>query len=310
MSKKKTGTARSVHQLVGNAARERGIDRDDAFVGYAIDRFLYRLGRSAQADEFSLKGGVLVANLVADPFRFSRDLDTLRRHGPPDPGDIRERIRQIAAIENEDGLTFGRVRAVAAERATDDYDGVKVTVEATVEGQSVDLRIDVGFGDAVEPPVHRVQIAPFLRDDQPAVVQAYGAGSVVSEKVQTVVSKFPFISHRLKDILDVVVIADRLDFDGKLLVSMRATFERRGTRSDPKVLDDLGKALRGRKWEGDWASMLKDKLVRRQPTLADAVRRFDEFVRPLLLALRDGTPGPGAWPPGGPWTSPTPRAGR
>ena len=60
----KPRTARSVNQRVGNVARERGLDRDDAFVAYAMDRFLYRLGRSSQANEFALKGGVLVANLI------------------------------------------------------------------------------------------------------------------------------------------------------------------------------------------------------------------------------------------------------
>lgn len=302
---KKQRTARSVHQLVANVARERGLDRDDAFVAYAIDRFLYRLGRSSQAKEFALKGGVLVANLVDEPYRFSRDLDTLRRRGPPDPDDIRERLSKVVAVPVDDGLTFGRIRAVPAERATDDYDGVKVTIEAAVEGQSVALRLDVGFGDAVEPPTKGVQLASFLPDDPPARVQAYGAGSVVAEKTQTLVSKFPLIAHRLKDILDIVVIAERLEFDEALVESMRATFERRGTRPDPRVLDDMCEALRGRKWEAEWAAMMKDKRVNRPVSLVDAVRAFAEFVRAPPNALADGGEATGSWPPGGPWRPPS-----
>ena len=176
-----------------------------------------------------------------------------------------------------------------------------MTIEATVEGQSVALRIDVGFGDAVEPPTRRVRIASFLPDDLPAVVQAYGAGSVVAEKVQTVLSKFPLISHRLKDILDVVVIAERLGFDDTLVVSMRATFERRSMRPDPRVLNDMCEALGGRKWESDWSTMMKDKRVKRPVALPDAVRRFAEFVRVPMLALANGGESAGRWPPGGPW---------
>ncbi len=298
---KKQHTLRSVHQRVGNAARDRGLDRDDALVAYAIDRFLYRLGRSSEAKEFALKGGVLVANLVDEPFRFSRDLDTLRRKGPADSDDIRVRLERVTAIRVDDGLTFGRVRAVPAHRETDDYDGVKVNVEVTVEGQTVELRIDVGFGDAVEPPTQRLELATFLEGDPPAVVQAYGAGSVVAEKVQTLASKFPLIGHRLKDILDVVMLAERRRFDASLLLSMRATFDRRGTRADAQVLDDMRQGLNGRKWDADWAAMLKDKRVKIAPTLAVAVRRFDDFVRPVLLALAHGRTVPGEWPPGGPW---------
>ena len=73
---RKSSTERSVNQRVGNAAREHKLIRIDAFVAYVMDRLLDRLGRSSQADEFYLKGGVLVANLVAEPYRFTRDIDT------------------------------------------------------------------------------------------------------------------------------------------------------------------------------------------------------------------------------------------
>lgn len=83
---------------MGNEASRRRLARNDAFVAYVMDRLLYRLGRSSQADEFYLKGGVLVANLVAEPHRFTRDVDFLRRHGPPDPDDIRPRFERILAV--------------------------------------------------------------------------------------------------------------------------------------------------------------------------------------------------------------------
>lgn len=86
MSRKKD-KARSVAQLVANRGRNRRMTRDDAFKAYAIDRLLYRLGRSKHAKELYLKGGVLVANLIGAPHRFTRDIDVARRHGPCDPDD-------------------------------------------------------------------------------------------------------------------------------------------------------------------------------------------------------------------------------
>ncbi len=44
-----------------------------------MDRLLYRLGRSRHAREFYLKGGLLVANLLQTPHRFTRDIDFLQR---------------------------------------------------------------------------------------------------------------------------------------------------------------------------------------------------------------------------------------
>ncbi len=61
---KRTSKTRSVSQRVANQGRERGLTREDAFRAYAMDRLMFRLGRSDQASEFFLKGGLLVALLV------------------------------------------------------------------------------------------------------------------------------------------------------------------------------------------------------------------------------------------------------
>ena len=145
---------RSVVQRVANRGRERQLSRDDAHTAYAMDRLLCRLGKSSQRHEFFLKGGVLVAHFVRASHRFTRDIDLLRRHGPPDPSDIRQRFREIVAVRLDDGVEFDAagVRVVTAGHDLDGYDGVKVFVRAQLAGHAIDLRVDIGFGDAVEPP--------------------------------------------------------------------------------------------------------------------------------------------------------------
>lgn len=291
---RKERKGRSVNQLVGNVLRARGLDRDEGFAAYVGDRLLYRLGRSTEADEFYLKGGVLVGNLVDEPFRTTRDLDFLRRHGPPDPDEMRQRFHAIASVPVDDGITFTRVRAEPTDRATDDYEGVKVFVEGSVEGHGAVVKIDIGFGDVVEPPVEPIELAPFLPDDARARVRAYRAETVLAEKVETTFSKI-LAEHRLKDILDVVVLSDRLALHGPTaLAALRATFQRRGTDADPQVLDTLRDELRGRRWETHWSTMIREKRVREPVPLTDAVARFVVFVEPLVLALDgEGDPASG-----------------
>lgn len=178
---RKSSTERSVNQRVGNAAREHKLIRVDAFAAYVMDRLLYRLGRSSQVDEFYLKGGVLGATLVDEPYRFTRDIDFLRRKGPPDPDEIRGRFEAVIAVAADDGIGFGKVRTVRAERDEDDYDGVKAFIAASIEGNDIDIRVDIGFGDAAEPPVERIRLTPFLPDDPPASLRAYPPGPVVAE---------------------------------------------------------------------------------------------------------------------------------
>ena len=73
------GDDKSISQRVSNRGRERRLGRDDAFTAYVMDRLLCRLGKSSQASEFILKGGVLVAWLVQAPHRFTRDSPAGRR---------------------------------------------------------------------------------------------------------------------------------------------------------------------------------------------------------------------------------------
>ena len=287
MSKRKY-TSKSINQLVGNRGRELGLGRNDAFVAYMMDRLLYRLGRSKHVGEFYLKGGLLVANLVDSPHRFTRDIDLLRRYGRPAADDLREMFRDIVSVPTNDGITFtaAGVRAVESDHGEDGYDGVKVFVRAWVEKREIEVRIDIGFGDAVIPPASRRNLAPFLEEDEPATVLAYDAGPVIAEKVETLLAKFPVVLHRLKDILDVITLSDTHSFDSAdLAASLRATFERRGTEPDLRVLDDMQEVVGDRRWQTAWASMLREKAVVDPIDLRAALEQFDGFIRPILQTL-------------------------
>ena len=361
--------ARSVAQRIANRSRERRLTRNDALVAYAMDRLLFRLGKSRHAREFFLKGGLLVANLVDAPYRFTRDIDLLRRRGPPNPNpkqggvpppslgrsspgrgdaprprpstssllpldgakrraplarspcregcfmalgatpaawgtdEMRRRFREVVALPADDGLTFDPddVRATLATRDIDGYDGVRVVVGARLGDTPIEVHIDVGFGDALVPDPARTQLATFIEGDPAARVFAYDPEPVLAEKVETLLARFPLIEHRLKDVLDVVVLTRRRGFVGAALAgSFRATFERRGTPAETRVLDELAEALAGRRWAERWALMRRDKAVIVDVELTDAVTALDGFVRPVLGALGGG-PMPGTWAPGGPW---------
>ncbi len=299
---KRTDAERSVTQRVANEGRVRKLQREDALTAYAMDRFLVRLARSAEAKSFLLKGGLLVANLVDTPFRFTRDIDLLRRRGPSDPNDIRERLQRVASLSADDPLTFGNVRAVPAVHDVDGYDGVRVRVAATLGNRTVDVQIDIGFGDAVRPRAVRRTLAPFLDTDVGAKLLSYPVEAVVAEKTQTLFYRVPLIQHRLKDLLDIVVLARRTPFRGKSLGdAMRATAERRNTSRSQREVDEFAGQVSGRAFESGWADLGRQKAVRDQPELRVAVAEFIAFVeRPWMS--EPGTMAALKWVPCGPWT--------
>lgn len=79
--------AASVRARLLNIAKAELADFNQVLVRYALERFLYRLSRSAHADRFLLKGAMLF-NLWYDmPHRPTRDADLLG-FGPSDPESI------------------------------------------------------------------------------------------------------------------------------------------------------------------------------------------------------------------------------
>ena len=91
------------------------------------------------------------------------------------------------------------------------------------------MRLDVGFGDVVVPAPELLELPAMLLDFPPPRLRGYTRESVVAEKLEAMVS-LGAINTRYKDYYDIWFLAERFDFDGRVLArAVAATFERRGT---------------------------------------------------------------------------------
>jgi len=72
MDRKGTNTAASVRQRLLNRARSEGRAVQELATLYAMERFLYRLGRSPHAERFVLKGGLMTMTWAAEYARITR----------------------------------------------------------------------------------------------------------------------------------------------------------------------------------------------------------------------------------------------
>jgi len=87
----------------------------------------------------------------------------------------------------------------------------------------VPMQIDLGFGNAIQPPPQEVEY-PTLLDTPPPVIRAYPKEAVVAEKLHAMVV-LGERNSRLKDFYDLYVLASSFAFDGPTLAcSIRATF--------------------------------------------------------------------------------------
>lgn len=219
----------SVRARLLNIAKAEKADFNQVLVRYALERFLYRLSKSAHANNFLLKGAMLF-NLWYDmPHRPTRDADLLG-FGPSDLESIGQTFRDIVSVVADDGIVFDPASVSVEEiRKAAGYAGARIIISAELARARCKTQIDVGFGDAVTPgPVDAVY--PVLIADFPApLLRTYPVYTVVAEKLHAI-EILGMTNSRLKDYLDLSVLLDREDLNPTTLASaIAATFARRGT---------------------------------------------------------------------------------
>lgn len=147
------GLARSVQVRLARHANAIGADPNLVLMRFAVERFLYRLSRSAHADRFVLKGALLMLAWLGDTLRPTRDADLLG-FGDLSEAELARVITEVCLTDVEpDALAF-LTETVKVEpiRAEDAYGGQRVTLVAMLGAARLRVQVDVGIGDAVIPP--------------------------------------------------------------------------------------------------------------------------------------------------------------
>ncbi len=227
--------AASVRARLLNLAKAEGSDFNGVLVRYALERLLYRMSRSAHADNFLLKGALLFTLWYDMPHRPTRDLDLLG-FGAGDLASLEQTFREIASIEADDGIVFDPASVTAHEIRKDaGYAGGRIVLAAELARAKCKVQVDIGFGDAVTPgPVAATY--PVLIADFPAPqLRTYPVYSVIAEKLHAI-ALLGMANSRMKDYLDLWVMLDREMLSPDLLATaIAATFSRRGTDVPAKL---------------------------------------------------------------------------
>lgn len=284
-----------------NIARESGEEFNLLLIRYGIERLLYRLSKSEYADSFVLKGAILFRFRTDAPHRPTRDVDLLSR-GSSDVSGMEEIFRQVARTEViNDGLTFDD-STVQAERIKEDqeYEGIRIHLEARLGTARIRLQIDIGFGDAITPEPKKMDVPCILDFDAPRL-SVYPWETVVAEKYHVLVD-LGMTNSRMKDFFDIRYMAREIGFNGaSLSKAIRATFERRKTD-----IPDFRPVALSEHFSGDaairtrWLAFLRRSRLEAidLQVVADEIWSFLEPVTSALLSRKEFDK---KWKPGGPW---------
>ena len=296
----------SVHARLLARAQERREDFNLTLQRYTAERFLYRLGASRHREHFVLKGAMLLPLWGGSLYRATRDLD-LTGYTADDPRTLVEIMQEICAVScPSDGLTF-RAATVRAEPIRDqsEYHGFRVKLQGLLGTAKLHLQIDVGFGDAIEPPARDEEYPVLLEGPSPRI-RAYGREAVVAEKLHAMVV-LGAANTRYKDFYDVLVLATHFSFLGVVLArAIVATFDRRRTPLTQVQPVALGPSFYSDpKRAAEWQRYLfRAGLPGAPRDFALVGEQLQAFLGPVWSALADGRPFSDIWPPAGPWTAP------
>jgi hypothetical protein len=261
---------------------------------YVLEAFLARLAATRFADRLVLKGGVLLA--VFGERRPTRDIDFQVQDFDNDPAVILAAITEIAAVGLDDGVIFDAETATTEViRDEDPYQGVRVTMTASLATARPGFHVDVSVGDPITPGPVAVHLARIFGGE--IAVRGYPLAMVHAEKIVTAISRGT-TNTRWRDFADMYMLARHHAIDGaELNTSIRAVARHRETQLVPlgRALADYG-GIGQQRWEA-WRR--RQRLEDRLPgQFSDVVTAVVTFADPAITGMAAGhswDPAAGTW---------------
>jgi len=183
-----------------------------------LEAFLARMAATGSAEQFVLKGGVLLA--VFGQRRPTRDIDLQAQSIANDPATIRSAITRIAATSLDDGVVFDTQAATAAViREEGQYQAIRVSMTASLATARPSFHVDVSVGDPITPEPQIVRRPRILGGT--IAVRGYPLSMVHAEKIVTAITRGT-VSTRWRDFADMYMVTRRHPVDGtELSTSIR-----------------------------------------------------------------------------------------
>lgn len=292
----------SIYERIKKAARANGVETSVFLRRYVQERLLHRISISKHADEFCLKGGILLAAYNdGDLLRPTEDIDFNGFDGAGDVQKLEAVLREVLAEElsENDGVTFDISSMRVLKDRTGIVPGGKVSITAMLHTAKVPLKVDVGFGNVITPDAKMMEIPTLLVESVPRpVIKSYPLETVIAEKLHAMV-QFGSENTRVKDHFDLLLLSRIHEFDGQLIVdAIRKTFvhQQREFPEEIGCLTEDYARKRVEKWEDLVETTGIDPI-----SFPEAMDEINRFLMPLVAAARNNADVVEMWKPGLGW---------
>lgn len=264
--------ARSVGARTG-----KRVPTEEYLIRHAIESFLDRLTKTPHAEDFVLKGGILLAAYGAR--RPTRDADAEAVNTTLSAEHLTKVVHDVVALELDDGVAFDIETLIIREiREQAEYPGLRVKIAAAIGTWTGSVNWDVSTGDPVVPAPRRIDLPRLFGD--PIRLLCYAPETTIAEKGVTILERGR-TSTRWRDYIDIVALAAQGIDEDELLRSATAVATYRGVTLGPITPVIAGYGETGQEKWAAWrvSEQLEDAS---EPLLDDQMVKVAKILDPIF----------------------------
>lgn len=212
----------SLKARANNIAKKYSVSQNIIYDRFFFDAFLARLAASPYKDSLVLKGGIYLSSLLGIENRSTVDIDFYGKHIKMEQLVVENIIKEISSMDINDGITFTYLGTLTI-REDDQYGGFQISLRGKLENVREDFSIDVATGDPIVPSERNFEYKCLVTEEV-LPLKAYSLETIVSEKLQTILSK-SIANSRSKDYYDLYIL-EKTQKDNIDITFLKKSFEK------------------------------------------------------------------------------------
>lgn len=278
-------TAASVLARLKNKSKESGRSYQLCLQLFCQEEFLRRLEKSDYSDNFVLKGGLFIYSLTEFDSRVTVDIDFLLKSLPNTPEQLRAILERIISVDTGNEFITFEITSALPISVAKKYAGISASLVAHIKNTRTPFSIDFGVGDVIVPKQEKRKIPTQLNDFSSPMINTYSLETTIAEKIDAILSLMEF-SSRMKDYYDIYYLANKFDFDGKILVdALKRTFANREHNFTVEQFEQVMSFDADDLMQRKWKAFIK-KIDAKTDDFSKVINTIDDFLRfPIETAL-------------------------
>lgn len=198
--------ATQLKNIINSKVKQRSTTAQELYDLYFFEQLLKRLAISKYANNYVLKGGFLLENIVGIEQRTTLDLDFSYQQKTLNDDSLKSEIKEILNIDINDNIIY-TVIDISSISDRDKYDGYQVKVKAKLENLTKTFSIDIAQGDQITPDPVLYDYKSTIVDNDSFTISAYNIETILAEKFETLIAR-ETNNSRMKDFYDIHILSN------------------------------------------------------------------------------------------------------